>query len=75
MAFAAQTMKNLALQSFCPGSRSRPPLHAKICYALSTSPPCRFSMVSPEAVLLTKGLHVLFQFFGTSQTFVVYHKA
>jgi hypothetical protein len=53
-AFAAQTMKNLALQSFCPGSHTRPPLHAKICYALPGALPCRFFMVSPEAVLLTK---------------------
>jgi len=30
----AQTMKNLGLQSFCPGSRTCPPLHAKSCYAL-----------------------------------------
>jgi len=60
MAFAAQTMKNLALQSFCPGSRSRPPLHAKICYALPTARPCRFFMVSPEAYLLTKKIYVRF---------------
>ncbi len=45
-AFAAQTMKNLGLQSFCPGSRLRPPLHAKSCYALPTARPCLFFLVS-----------------------------
>jgi hypothetical protein len=58
MAFTAQTMKNLALQYFCRATLSLQYSHAKICYALPTAPPCRFSMVSPEAVLLTKRLHV-----------------
>jgi len=69
VAFAAQTTKNLALQSFCPGSHTRPSLHAKICYALPAAPPCRFFVVSPEAYLLTKRLHVNFRLWAIAVKF------
>jgi len=53
-AIHAQSRKNLGLQSFCAAAHPLCHASAKSCYALPTAPPCRFFLLSPEAVLLTK---------------------